>query len=136
MTKGKEIQTMSLDENSVKRLWTYLEELDKDVKSVNSKLDTLIRVEEQVKSHSDTLKRFGDRMDNHGKRLKEVELWKAGNESIIESISKIEEDVETLLNKQSISEGRKEIMTPIIRWIGVIGSGIITALVLYIFIGT
>jgi len=124
-----------MDEVSVKRIWTSLDNISNRLGSIESELKDVVRLQERVHSHDKTLSRYGNRLDEHDNRLRESELWQAhhGDKASVERlITNVQTEVQGVASRvdklesgTDISTGKESIVKEILKWLSAIVASIL-----------
>ncbi len=119
------------------RLNKQLDTILAEISELNRKFAQVIRLEERVENHHEVLSRFGTKIDTHDERLHQVELSIArapnssATEKRVESISRqidsLENKIHGMDNYDSKSEGRKEVVSKITKWV----MGVVAAILIF-----
>lgn len=118
-------------------LWKALDSISDRLRSIESDLQQVVRLEERVNSHDSSIDRQASRLDIHSARIRELELWRANHiekKNLEKQFSEFDKEIETVKQRVDIversgyvSKGHKDIGKEILKWL----SGILAALLIY-----
>lgn len=126
---------MSQDEHTM-TLHKILESIDKRLTGIETKLESVVRLEERVSNHEQVISRYGRRLDEGDTRVRKLELWQAEhNPDLIittiksnqENIDTVKKEVSTLKETGIHNRGQRDIVKETLKWV----AGILAAIIIY-----
>lgn len=117
-------------------LHKVLESIDKRLTGIETKLESVIRLEEKVSNHEQVISRYGRRLDESDSRVRTLELWQAEHnpelmitsiKSNRDSIDLIKDEVSDLKIIGNRNRGQKDIVKELLKWV----TAILAAWIIY-----